>query len=220
MRKKTEDRIRQKPGRGGGRLTIMRLSVKRINPAAYNPRKDLKPGDPEYEALVRSIDAFGYVDPLIWNRRSGNLVGGHQRFKVLLARGVKRVDVSVVDLGAGEEKALNLALNKVKGDWDQENLAALLKELQAEAAGGGIDAAISGFSAHEIERICQEGDRLVELLVPKEDAEEEEEQQGEGGAGKKPHLFQVVVKCPTAAAQRKLHRMLTGDGMECEMRTY
>ena len=56
-------------------------------PADYNPRKDLKPGDAEYEKLKRSIEQFGYVEPVIWNKTTGRVVGGHQRLKVLMAKG-------------------------------------------------------------------------------------------------------------------------------------
>ena len=110
-------------------MDLERISVARINPAPYNPRKDLQPGDPEYEKLARSISEFGCVEPLVWNRRSGNLVGGHQRFKILIARGDKDVDVSVVDLAPEREKALNIALNKISGEWDPQRLAELLDEL-------------------------------------------------------------------------------------------
>ena len=55
------------------------INIREISPAFYNPRKDLKPGDPEYAKLLRSIDEFGCVEPLVWNKRTGNLVGGHQR---------------------------------------------------------------------------------------------------------------------------------------------
>ena len=49
------------------------IPIKRIKPAAYNPRVDLKPGDADYDKLKRSMDEFGFVEPLVWNRRTGNL---------------------------------------------------------------------------------------------------------------------------------------------------
>lgn len=64
-------------------MEIREVPVEKLNPAAYNPRKDLKPGDPEYEKLKRSLDTFGCVEPIVWNERTGNVVGGHQRLKVL-----------------------------------------------------------------------------------------------------------------------------------------
>jgi len=63
------------------------VNAVRLNPAAYNPRRDLKPGDKDYEKLKRSIEEFGFVEPVVWNRRTGFVVGGHQRLKVLLDMG-------------------------------------------------------------------------------------------------------------------------------------
>ena len=65
-------------------MLIQKVSADRLNPAAYNPRRDLKPGDKDYEKLKRSIEEFGFVEPVVWNRRTGFVVGGHQRLKVLL----------------------------------------------------------------------------------------------------------------------------------------
>jgi len=79
-------------------MEVRRMKVNEINPAPYNPRIDLKPGDPEYEALKKSIERFGLVDPLIWNKRTNRLVGGHQRLKVLKDLGYETADVVVVDL--------------------------------------------------------------------------------------------------------------------------
>ena len=110
-------------------IQIKSIAIDQINPAQYNPRKDLKPSDPEYQKLVKSVNEFGLVEPLVWNQRTGNLVGGHQRFKVLVARGERAVDVSVVDLPLEKEKALNIALNKISGEWDDRKLADLLDEL-------------------------------------------------------------------------------------------
>ena len=61
-----------------------------------NTRKDLQPGDPEYQKIARSIEKYGCVEPIIWNEKTGNVIGGHQRLKVLAATGAVEVDVSVV----------------------------------------------------------------------------------------------------------------------------
>ena len=79
-------------------MNIQKISVEKLNPAAYNLRKDLKPGDKEYEKLKRSIEEFGYVEPVIWNQKTGNVVGGHQRLKVLLDLGKRRIH------GSGDRK--------------------------------------------------------------------------------------------------------------------
>ncbi len=131
-------------------MEIKKISIDKINPASYNPRKDLKPDDKEYQALVKSMDEFGYIDPLIWNKKTGNLIGGHQRLRILLAKGSKEIEVSVVNLPLEKEKALNVALNKISGDWDRDKLATLLDEL---CKSPGIDIEVTGFDLPEIENI-------------------------------------------------------------------
>lgn len=126
-------------------LNQERWDIKRLNPAVYNPRKTLRPGDSEYEALKRSIETFGYVDPIIVNA-DGTVIGGHQRLNVLLDLGYTEVDVAVVNLSKNDEKALNIALNKISGEFDPEKLAALFAELQVD----GYDATLSGFEQKEI----------------------------------------------------------------------
>lgn len=128
-------------------MKIDRMSIKDLIPADYNPRKDLKPGDPEYEKLKRSIEEFGYVDPVIWNRRTGRVIGGHQRLKVLQDLGYSEVDCSIVDIDEDREKALNVALNKIEGDWDLPKLKDLLEEIDT----GLFDIEITGFDLDEIE---------------------------------------------------------------------
>jgi hypothetical protein len=86
----------------------------------------------------------------VWNRRTGNLVGGHQRLKVLLAQGQTEVEVSVVDLSPEKEKALNLALNKVEGRWEEAKLAALLDELVKLP---DFDVSLTGFDPPEVEEL-------------------------------------------------------------------
>jgi DNA modification methylase len=128
-------------------MIIQKIRVSEINPAKYNPRKDLKPGDPEYEKLKRSMTEFGYVEPIIWNEETGNIVGGHQRYKILLEEGHTEVECVVVKLPADKEKALNVALNKVTGDWEVKALAELLNDLNEQ----DFDLTLTGFDAAEIE---------------------------------------------------------------------
>lgn len=128
-------------------MIIRKVPITDINPAEYNPRKDLKPGDSTYEKLKRSMTEFGYVEPIIWNEETGNIVGGHQRYKVLVAEGHTEVECVIVKMPAEREKALNVALNKVTGDWEFEALADLIKDLEAQ----DFDVALTGFDAAEIE---------------------------------------------------------------------
>jgi DNA modification methylase len=145
------------------KVQVSKIPIGQLNPAAYNPRKDLQPGDPEYEKLKRSIQEFGYVEPIVWNERTGNIVGGHQRYKVLLDMGMSEVDCVVVDLDDAKEKALNLALNKIQGDWDYLKLKDLLQELDT----GEFDIELTGFDIGEIE------DLMTQFHVPGEIIEDE-----------------------------------------------
>ncbi|MFA5143293.1 MAG: DNA modification methylase [Candidatus Omnitrophota bacterium] len=142
-------------------MKIQKVKVSEINPAVYNPRITLQPGDAEYEGLKKSILTFGLVEPLVLNKRTGNLVGGHQRLNILIAAGFEEVEVSVVDLDPTQEKALNLALNKIQGDWDNEKLAVLLEELTKIP---DFDIGLTGFDLPEIS----------EILDKAEDAREDE----------------------------------------------
>lgn len=119
----------------------MEFEVKRIadiNRAAYNPRVDLKPEDEEYQAIERSLKRHGLVQPIVWNRRTNTVVFGHQRLTVLEAQGETEVTVSVVDLDDIKEKELNIALNKITGEWDDKKLTDILTELGEEAADTGF----------------------------------------------------------------------------------
>ena len=107
-------------------MLIEKKSTADLLPADYNPRKDLKPGDAEYEKLKRSIEQFGYVEPVIWNQTTGRVVGGHQRLKVLMDMGMTEVDCVVVEMDEDKEKALNIALNKISGEWDTDKWTLLI----------------------------------------------------------------------------------------------
>lgn len=119
----------------------MEFEVKRIadmNRAAYNPRVDLQPEDEEYQAIERSLKRHGLVQPIVWNRRTNTVVSGHQRLTVLEAQGETEVTVSVVYLDDIQEKELNVALNKITGEWDDDKLSVILNELGEEATDTGF----------------------------------------------------------------------------------
>ena len=136
-------------------MVIQTLPVDKLIPADYNPRKDLKPGDPEYEKLKRSITEFGYVEPVIWNKTTGHVVGGHQRLKVLIDTGVTEVECVVVEMDSEKEKALNIALNKINGEWDKDKLSLLIADLQ----GVDFDVSLTGFDAPELDALFKDAQR-------------------------------------------------------------
>lgn len=179
-------------------MKVKRIPVDQINPAPYNPRIELKPGDAAYDQLRRSLTEFGCVEPLVWNKRTGNLVGGHQRFAVLRAQGVTEVDVSVVDLPVEREKTLNVALNKIQGDWDEVKLAELLEELRKTP---DVDVELTGFELPEI-------DELLERVLDSEAATAKEEDFDVEEALDKEH---PAITRPGELIELGRHRILCGD---------
>lgn len=133
-------------------MQIEKLKIQELIPADYNPRKDLKPGDSEYEKLKRSIEEFGYVDPVIWNKTTGKVVGGHQRLKVLLDMGLTEVECVVIEMDEDKEKALNVALNKISGDWDKGKLSLSIADLQ----GAAFDVSLTGFEPAELDALFKD----------------------------------------------------------------
>jgi ParB-like chromosome segregation protein Spo0J len=128
------------------------VPFEKINPAPYNPRRRLRPGGRQYESLRRSITEFGLVEPLVWNRQTGNLVGGHQRMAVLADLGHVEAPCLVVDLPLSREKVLNVALNKVQGEWDREALTELITEIAASEE----EVTLTGFDGNELDRLLLE----------------------------------------------------------------
>ncbi len=132
-------------------MNIQKIKIESLKPAEYNPRKDLKPEDEEYQKIKKSITEFGYVAPVIVNSNM-TVIGGHQRLKVLKELGYTEVECVVVDLEQKKEKALNIALNKISGDWDNDKLEELLAELKQT----DIDMDITGFSFDEVDEILKD----------------------------------------------------------------
>ena len=113
-------------------LEIREMPIETLVPAEYNPRTVLRPRDPAYRKLKKSLSEFGLVEPLVWNANTGRVVGGHARLRILRELGATTVPVSVVYLTEPREKALNILLNnhEAQGRFDRVKLAAILSELQ------------------------------------------------------------------------------------------
>jgi DNA modification methylase len=139
-------------------MNIVALPLERLVSADYNPRIDLQPGSEDYDRLRRCIEEFGLVEPIIWNERSGTVISGHQRLKVLRELGRDDCECVVVDLDSDREKALNLAMNKIGGGWDDPKLAALLESFSAD-----FDPTLSGFDLSEISAL------LDSVRLPEDD---------------------------------------------------
>ena len=122
------------------------LPVSVLKPADYNRRKKLKPGDKEYKKIKDSIEEFGFVDPMVVNSDM-TVIGGHQRLNVAIELGYTELPCAVVDVDKTREQAMNIALNKITGQWDEEALLSLLEAIQNS---GEIDVGVTGFEPPEI----------------------------------------------------------------------
>jgi ParB-like chromosome segregation protein Spo0J len=196
-------------------MNIQKIPAARLNPAAYNPRKDLKPGDKEYEKLKRSIAEFGYVEPVIWNAQTGNVVGGHQRLKVLLDLGHTEIDCVVVDLDPQREKALNVALNKIQGDWDEGKLASLMADFDAEA----FDVSLTGFDADEVDALLNKfySKEAVEDDFDADEAKKDIEASG-GAASQAGDLWRMgdhLLLCGDSTDPESYERLMGAERAQC-----
>ena len=129
-------------------MEIKELPLKELKPAAYNPRKKLKKGDKEYEKIKQSLLKFEYVDPILVNEDL-TVIGGHQRLTVLKDLDYETAKCVIVKLSKEDEKALNIALNKITGQWDEALLADLLLDLQES----DFNLDLTGFEPPEIDDI-------------------------------------------------------------------
>jgi len=100
----------------------MKIEIKKLkdlNPAPYNPRQST---EREEKNLKASLEKFGVVEPIIFNNRTGFIVGGHFRVRELKKLGYKEIECVIVDLSLEDERELNIRLNANTGQWDEEEL--------------------------------------------------------------------------------------------------
>jgi hypothetical protein len=139
---------------------LLTKKINEISSAKYNPRKIT---DEAMGRLTKSLAEFGNIQPITWNVRTGNVVGGHQRLKVYKAMGKTEVDVWAVDLDEQKEKAANIALNKLSGEFDMPMLKDILEEIDT----GDLDMEITGFGMDEIALMMEDAHpEITEDEVP------------------------------------------------------
>lgn len=139
-------------------MLIEKRKISELNQAKYNPRIELSETDETFKKIEKSIEEFGYVEPIIVNKRNNVIVGGHQRVNVLKKNGYKEIECVIVDLDEKQEKKLNLALNKITGFWDNEKLKELFDELELSEE----ELFATGFDRFEIENL--NSDFISDLL--------------------------------------------------------
>lgn len=138
-------------------MNIQKINIKNLKTAEYNPRIDLKPGDEKYEHIKKSIEEFGYVDPIVVNKNM-TVIGGHQRLKILKELGYTEIECNVVDVNKNIEKKMNIALNNNNGEWDNEKLKQLMQEISKEFE----DLDSTGFNREEIDELFGESEEISE----------------------------------------------------------
>lgn len=140
-------------------MEIQKVKIKELNSPEWNPRKIT---ENEKKKLMNSLETFGYIDPIIVNKHNMNIVGGNQRYHAMRELGWDEVDVVFIDEpNLDKEKAMNIALNKISGEWDMEKLVEITDELKLNEF---VDVDLTGFEEAELDEI-----KLKSGLVYKED---------------------------------------------------
>lgn len=141
-------------------MEIKKIKISELKIAEYNPRKDLKPEDEEYQKIKTSISEYGYIVPIVVNKDM-TVIGGHQRLKVLKDLGYTEIECVIVEYDKIKEKGCNITLNNenISGKWDFIKLEDLLTELKKE---DDLDLEkITGFSEKEIERFLNDAEEII-----------------------------------------------------------
>ena len=181
-------------------MEIKKVLVKDLKYAPYNPRKI---SDEMLNKLKQSIEEFGYVEPIVVNKRTRHVVGGNQRLKALEDLGIEEVEAVFVDLDDAREKALNVALNKITGEWDYPKLKDLLEELDT----GEIDIELTGFDMVEIE------DLMTQFHVPEEIIEDEVPEPPEEAITKRGDIWKLGnhrVMCGDSTIKEDVDKLMNG----------
>ena len=181
------------------------VKLSRLKMAAYNPRQDLQPGDARYDDIKQSVDKFGLVVPIIVNKNGMRIISGHQRYKVLKEQGVTETEVVFVDLTEDKEKLLNIALNKIRGQWDIPKLSELLNEFDDEQL------SLTGFSPEEIEALTEEYedavDKAFDEVTPEEENAHSDTEEAEDATEEGVLVYLSFEKKDDALAWLKAHKI-------------
>ncbi len=123
-------------------IKVVYIPITDLKKSPYNPREITRH---DFEALKKSLAEYGFVDPVIANKDK-TVIGGHMRVEAAKDLGIETVPVVFVDLTEEKAKVLNLALNRISGDWDKEKLKELLSELNNLS----VDLTLTGFTSEEV----------------------------------------------------------------------
>ena len=169
-------------------MIIENLDPATLVPAEYNPRRI---DEHQLAALKRSLSRWGFVQPVIINERTGNIVGGHQRVTAAMELAMETVPVVRVTLDEAAEKALNIALNKVSGEWEDDKLAELLDELGAD----GWDLLDLGFDDLKIAEDFEPDDIHMSDVLE----------------------YKIIISTTGEVEQAELFARLESEGLKCQL---
>jgi hypothetical protein len=113
-------------------MIIEKKKIADLIPAPYNPRQSTAKQE---KHLKESLEKFGLVEPIIFNKQTGYIVGGHFRVRELKKLGITEIECVIVDLNEADEKELNIRLNANTGSWDWDTLANDWEVVDLEAWG-------------------------------------------------------------------------------------
>ena len=209
------------------------INITDINPADYNPRKI---SSEDYEKLTQSIKTYGLVDPIIINLNDNTVIGGHQRYDVLMDMYMdNEIDKELSLLKLGDigwvftddqlnvkddnyEMALNLSLNKISGEWDDDKLAVVLEDLEVN----GFDVELTGFDSEEVKKMTfvEEKDEFNELAGFNDYDEKYGDDEDEDDGGNEKVYFKLVLMLSSEKEQEELYLQLQEEGYDCQILTY
>lgn len=178
-----------------------RVPVEKLCPAEYNPRTITEQA---LDGLRKSLEEFGLVQPIVWNERTGNVVGGHQRLKLIAEAGFTEIEVVVVDLDETRERALNVTLNNqhIAGDFSDD-----LNDVLTSIEEGDPDLMVTL--------------GLGELYLPEltDNGGGSEGEQLSGEPQQLDPVFEVTVSFETEEDQVAFAREMEERGVECRLLT-
>ena len=184
------------------------VSVSQLIPHPKNPRVSLTPDMPMYVKLRESLLHNDYVEPIVWNERTGYVLSGHQRIQVIKdimeedGEELDTLDVVVVDIPPEKELTVLTSLNKITGIWDADMLKQILLELPED------ERMYTGFEEFEIQSILDDAP----------DLEVNEEEFNPEGLNYK-QRFQIIVDCKSEDDMQELYDRFKEEGLKCRLST-
>lgn len=125
-------------------VEIQKLKLNTLKIPEYNPR--IFPEE-EMQKLIKNIEENGYLELIVVNKRNNHIVSGSHRYKALQFLGYKEIDCIVIDIDENREKALNIAMNRIGGFFDEDKLETIIRQLNET----NFDLELTGLADFELD---------------------------------------------------------------------